>query len=58
MWFADINWQDLLELKAAPPFVPKYEFNGDCANFDIYSEEEETQELESPQEYEKYFADF
>lgn len=33
-FFETINWQDLLELKIEPPFLPKINETSDVRNFD------------------------
>ncbi|CAM0135548.1 unnamed protein product [Umbelopsis sp. WA50703] len=33
-YFADINWQDVVDLKLDPPFVPEYHCNSDLPNVD------------------------
>jgi len=40
-WFKDLNWEDLLEKKIAPPFKPTVKGEADTSNFDDYPDSEE-----------------
>lgn len=33
IWFYDINWQNVLQQRADPPFVPNFDSPGDTSNF-------------------------
>jgi len=40
-WFKELNWEDLLEKKIAPPFKPTVKGEADTSNFDDYPDSEE-----------------
>ncbi|KAG6448737.1 hypothetical protein O3G_MSEX005684 [Manduca sexta] len=55
-WFKEIDWDNLLNSRIHPPFIPKVRSPGDTANFDIFDEEKIK---DSPVcLYEEEFADF
>lgn len=55
-WFKDINWDNLLNGRIQPPFVPKVRSPGDTSYFESYEDEKLKQ---SPVcLYEEEFADF
>lgn len=55
-WYSDVDWDDLLNSRMHPPFVPKIRSAGDTANFDTYDDEKIK---ESPVcLYENEFIDF
>ena len=57
-WFKGLDWEDVLNRKLRPPFVPKVKYDGDTSNFDDYSKEE-SQKIEQISEREaKLFEDF
>lgn len=55
-WFKEIEWDNLLNSRTQPPFIPKVRLPGDTTNFDHYEEEKIK---ESPVNlFEEEFADF
>ena len=38
-WFSDINWDDVLNKKGIPSYIPKFDEDGEYVNDDIYEQE-------------------
>ncbi|KAL5965700.1 cAMP-dependent protein kinase catalytic subunit alpha, partial [Taenia solium] len=60
VWFAGIDWVDILDRKVEPPYVPHVKDDSDASLFDDYPEEEtaDTTATVSKMVYEAEFADF
>lgn len=55
-WFKGIEWETILNCRAAPPFVPKYRKPSDTSNFERY--DEEPIKMASRCRFESEFEDF
>lgn len=49
-WFADINWDDVAEMKLTPPVIPTVYSSDDTGNFDSYDEDSDDEAPPSQQE--------
>ncbi|KAM7534137.1 hypothetical protein Aperf_G00000115931 [Anoplocephala perfoliata] len=60
IWFATIDWVDILDRKVKPPYIPNVKDEADATNFDDYPEEDQIDpSLTSPTMlFEAEFADF
>uniref|UniRef100_A0A158R5L2 Protein kinase domain-containing protein n=1 Tax=Syphacia muris TaxID=451379 RepID=A0A158R5L2_9BILA len=47
-WFAEIDWDEVAEMKLTPPVIPTVYSSGDTGNFDSYDEESDTEVVSEP----------
>lgn len=57
-WFADINWDDVINMKLIPPIIPTLFSNGDTGNFDSYEEDSANDDPVAPQRELDLFEDW
>ena len=57
-WFDGVDWQKLLNLDIAAPFVPPLKGDGDTSNFDSYPEDHEPYGATGPDPYSDKFKGF
>lgn len=56
--FADINFEQLLQRKVEPPYVPQLSSEGDTSNFEKYQEENMPYGIAQADPYHRYFQEF
>ncbi|ORY96167.1 kinase-like domain-containing protein [Syncephalastrum racemosum] len=57
-WFADIDFEQLLQRKVEPPYVPQLSSEGDTSNFEKYQEENMPYGIAQADPYHRYFQEF
>jgi serine/threonine protein kinase len=57
-WFADIDFEQLLQRKVQPPYVPQLSSEGDTSNFEKYQEENMPYGVAQADPYHRYFQEF
>ncbi|KAI9278240.1 kinase-like domain-containing protein [Phascolomyces articulosus] len=57
-WFADINFEKLLQRQVRAPYIPPLTGDGDASNFDQYPEEKMPYGLPHADPYGRYFKEF